>query len=111
MTKPTQKPKPTKAQKLIRESLIQQLKDKGADLSHFTSLIDDYLYYHQQEAEMQADVRANGRLIDAVSARGVSYRRDNPAIKDAVLYNRQKLSILSELDLTTDSCRCPDDEL
>lgn len=100
-----------RTQDTIKKSLIAQLKAKGADVSHFMGLIDDYVFYFQQEKKMQADIRKNGRTIEAVSAKGITYGRDNPAIKDAVLYNKQKLAILNELGLKTDSCQPRDDEL
>jgi hypothetical protein len=100
-----------KTQESIKKSLIEQLRAKGANVAHFMSLIDDYIFYYQQEKKMQADIRKNGRTVEAVSAKGVIYDRDNPAIKDAVLYNKQKLAILNELGLKTDACTPKEDEL
>ena len=99
-----------KNQKAIRESLMLQLKAKGADVSHFESLIDDYIFYWQQEKKMQRDIAKNGMLIDAISAQGKPYQKENPAIKSAALYNKQKLAILKEMGLTTDTCHNADDD-
>jgi hypothetical protein len=100
-----------KTQDNIRKSLIAQLKEKGADVSHFMSLIDDYMYYYQQEKAMHADVRKNKRTIKSISAAGKQYDRENPAVKDAVLYNRQKLAILSALGLEAEGCNSKEDDL
>lgn len=94
----------------IRESLEKQLQDRGADVAHFQALLDDLMFYFQQERKMQADIKKNGRIIKARSAAGKEYDKENPAVKQAALYNQRKFAILRELGLTTDSCRPPDDD-
>ena len=88
--------------KKIRESLIKQLKDKGANVEHFTSLIDDYMWYWKQEKEMQKDIKRRGFTFTAISASGNEYDKENPSVKNALMYNKQKLAILKELGLTTE---------
>ncbi len=95
----------------IKESLTAQLKKKGANVSHFSSLIDDYIFYWKQEREMQKDIKEHGPIIKKMSAKGFEIDSDNPACKLAVLYNKQKLAILGDLGLSTDSCSGEDDEL
>ena len=56
----------------------------------------------ENEREAQAEVRKNGMTIKATSASGKEYDKENPAIKAAALFNKQKLTILRELDLRTD---------
>jgi len=85
----------------IKESLIKQLKNKDADVEHFLSLVDDYIWYWKQEKEMQDDVSDNGRTYKASSAAGKEYDKENPSIKNALMYNKQKLAILKQLELTT----------
>lgn len=113
MARPKAKPGETKkTQAEIRKSLIAQLAEKGADVSHYLSLIDDYMYYQQQEKAMQTDIRKNGRMIKCTSAAGKLYDTENPAIKEAVLYNRQKLMILKALGLEVEGCKAnANDEL
>ena len=41
----------------VKKSLIRQLEDRGANVEHFTALIDDYIFYYKQEKKAQADVR------------------------------------------------------
>lgn len=97
-------------QKEIRRSLEQQLRDKGADVLHFQALLDDYMFFYKMQKRMQADINKNGTVIKSVSAAGKTYDRENPAIKQAALYNQRMLGILRELGLTTDNCRPPDDD-
>lgn len=93
----------------VRESLIRQLEDRGANVEHFAALIDDYIFYYKQEKKLQADVRKNGMTIKATSAAGHVYDKENPAIKAAAMCNKQKLAILRELDLTTETVPPPDE--
>ncbi len=96
----------------VRESLEAQLRAKGADVTHFQSLIEDYLFYWDHEKKMQKSVKSDGIMMDAISAQGKPYKKENPAVKAAVMYNKQKLAILKELDLTTDAALgAEDDEL
>lgn len=97
--------------KTIKESLIKQLKDKGADVDHFTNLIEDYIWYWKQEREMQKDIKERGRTYISLSAAGKKFEKDNPSVKNATLYNKQKLSILKELSLNTDNVISDEDEL
>lgn len=96
--------------KKIRESLIKQLEDKGANVEHFLSLIDDYCWYWEQEKAMQKDIKKRGHTYKAISAAGKEYEKENPSVKNALLYNKQKLAILKELGLTTDNVISDDDD-
>lgn len=97
-------------QKEIRESLEQQLKAQGADVLHFQSLLDDYMFFCKMLRKMQADIKKNGTTIRAMSAAGKEYDKENPAIKQAALYSKQMLQILREMGLTTSNCRPPNDD-
>ena len=96
--------------KEIRDSLEKQLQDRGADVLHFQALLDDYIFFYSMQKKMQADVRKRGITIKAVSASGNEYDKENPSIKLAAVYNQRMLAILKDLDLTTESCRPPDDD-
>ena len=93
----------------LRESLRQQLQDMGADVAHFEDQIDDYIFLVQQLRKMQTDIRQNGLRIEAVSASGKEYMKDNPSIKMAALYTREKRALLRDMGLTTDTCLPPED--
>ena len=59
-----------KTKQQIRESLMQQLISKGADVAHFEALIDDYVEYFGLVKKMKADIRKNGLSYTAMSAAG-----------------------------------------
>jgi len=90
--------------KQIKESLLLQLKIKGADIELFRSLVDDYIFYWQKERDLQKDVKKTGLRFLTWSASGHEIEKENPSVKAAVMYNKQKLAILKELNLTTGNC-------
>lgn len=94
----------------IRESLERQLRDRGADVVHFQALLDDYIFFYSMQKKMQSDVRKRGLEIDAVSATGKKYTKENPSVKLAAMYNQRMMAILKELGLTTDVCRPHEDD-
>lgn len=87
----------------VKDSLITQLQARGADVPLYRDQIDSYLFFMQQERKMQAKVRKHGLTYTAISAAGKEYEKDNPAVKDALLYNKQRLAILNALGLDTKS--------
>lgn len=94
----------------IKDSLIKQLEKKGANVEHFLGLIDDYIWYFNQEKAMQKDIKERGLTFETTSASGYTIEKENPSVKNAISYNKQKLSILKELQLTTQNCILEDDE-
>lgn len=107
-SKPKSKPKKTKALKIaikpkpkkkVRDDLINQLRAKGADVLIFEDLIDRYMFYRDLEIEMHRDIAERGLEYPAVSATGKDYVKENPSVKQAVLYNKQCLAILQQLGL------------
>lgn len=98
----------------IKRDLRDQLKAKGADVLIFRDLIDRYIYFRRLEIEMQRDVSERGLSYLSVSSTGKEYVKDNPSIKNAIMYNKQCLEILKQLDLTTktvDTDTADDDDL
>lgn len=96
----------------IKKSLVKQLQSKGANVDHFSSLVDDYIWYWEQEKSMQKDVEIRGKCYETYSATGTMIEKENPSVKNALAYNKQKLAILKELELTTKNVTSDkDDEL
>lgn len=95
--------------KSIKDSIIRQLEDNGADIEVYRGLVEDYMFYLTQEKAMQKDVKARGRTYSATSSQGKEYEKENPSVKNAILCNKQKLAILKELGIAPDSIQEPDD--
>ena len=100
-----------KSEKAIRESLMTQLRAKGADVSHFEGLVDDYVEYFRLVKKMKADIKKRGLSYTATSAAGKEYEKDNPNVKLLPQYTRAMLTILKDLGLTTDKVAEEDIEL
>lgn len=97
--------------KEIKESLMNQLRAKGADACHFEALVDDYIEYFKLVKKMKADIRKKGISYTAISAAGKEYEKDNPNVKLLPQYTRAMLSILKDLGLNTDNAAEDDDTL
>ena len=94
--------------KEVKESLVKQLQAKGADVKLYRAMIDDYMWFYQQFHQMQADIRKRGRTYTTVSAAGKDYEKDNPSVKNALLYSRQMVTVLAALGLSTETVIPPD---
>jgi hypothetical protein len=94
--------------KKVRDSLIKQLEIKGANVALYESLIDDYMFLLQQERAMQKDIRKKGRTYTALSSTGKEYEKNNPSVKDALLYSRQMVAIITALGLSTETVKTGD---
>lgn len=94
----------------IKNSLLRQLKEKGADAAHFKALVEDYLFLWEQVKEMKKSIKEKGVTYEAVSAAGKTYEKENPAVKNLVLYSRQMLAILKDLGLKTDEIEAEEDD-
>lgn len=87
--------------KRIRESLLLQLAIKGASAEHYIDLINDYMNLWDAKNALIKDIKKRGVTYQDNSSTGVLVWKDNPAVKDLLATNRQMLSILKELNLST----------
>jgi hypothetical protein len=85
----------------VKKSLIKQIEIKGAKVEIYTSLVDDYMWLWKQERAMQKDIEEKGRTYKSTSAAGKEYEKENPSVKNALLYSKQMVSILAALGLST----------
>lgn len=94
----------------ILESLGEQLALKGAALSHYSDLLNDYMELWDTKNALTKDIKKRGVVYKDVSAAGHEMWKNNPSVKELVLVNRQMLSILKELKLTTDEAGGGDED-
>ena len=101
---PTEKKKAARApgKTKIKESLIKQLDAKNANVAHFQDLICDYMQLYDTKKMLQKDIKERGVSYETLSASGVPIMKQNQSIKDLVAVEKQMLSILKEMRLTTD---------
>lgn len=95
--------------KNIKNSLLEQLEKKDCLTDFNIALVDDFIYYHNQERKCQKRIKDEGYTITATSAQGKTYDKENPCIKASVMFNKQKLSILKQLGLNIDTIDMKDD--
>ena len=95
----------------IKKSLISQLENNGANVDHFIGLVEDYVWFCEQEKEMQKDIKERGQFFKTLSSSGNPIIKENPSIKNAKMYNDQKLRILKQLGLEAKNVVDPDDKL
>lgn len=81
--------------KEIKKSLIEQLRSRGSDIALFTDQVDDYMQLWDLKEMLIEDIRETGlRTKDG---------KDNTSPKQLPIVNRQMLSLLKTLGVTTDN--------
>lgn len=94
----------------VKKSLLEQLKEKGADTDFFIGLVEDYFWYDTQERAMHKDIKERGLNIKVIGSSGIPVQKENPSVKNAINYNKQKLAIIKQLGLTVDNVDVGDDD-
>jgi phage terminase small subunit len=92
----------------VKGSLIEQLALKGATKDHYIDLISDYMKLWDVKKALQEDIKVRGVTFKDYSSTGVMMQKNNPSVKELVMVNRQMLSILKELGLSTDNAGAGD---
>lgn len=90
------------SRKSIKKSLQEQLASKGASLDHYKDLISDYMDFWDTKNMLMVDIKERGIMYQDNSSAGKIMWKNNPSVKEMVMVNKQMLSILKELKLTTD---------
>ena len=81
--------------KEIKKSLIGQLRSRGSDIALFADQVDDYMQLWDLKEMLIEDIRETGlRTEDG---------KDNTSPKQLPIVNRQMLSLLKTLGVTTDN--------
>jgi mannose/fructose/N-acetylgalactosamine-specific phosphotransferase system component IIB len=95
----------------VKESLLNQLKENGNYSIVTASLVDDYIFYYIEEIKMQLDIVERGKTYKTISAAGKTYEKENPNVKNSILFNKQKQHILNDLGLNINKCVKFDEDL
>ncbi|MBQ3431985.1 MAG: hypothetical protein IJG23_04290 [Clostridia bacterium] len=81
--------KPKNRAKDIKKSLIEQLKNKHADIEAFAIQVDSYVAFYLLEHEAREYLK--------------THPHDKEKSRQAIAYNKQQLSILKQLGLSADT--------
>lgn len=106
--------------KTIRDSLMEQAMIRGLTTTSeegrtivrpdVADLIEQYIFLFKQIKEMKASIRKEGRTYQSTSAAGKPYEKENPAVKDLIMYNRQLLAIRKQLGLDLEGAEIEEDD-
>lgn len=80
---------------------MEQLALIGAAKPHYEDLIRDYMSLWETKKSLQKDIKDRGIVYEEYTATGIEVKKNNPSVKDLVAINKQMLSLLKELGLTT----------
>lgn len=100
--------KPSKTQ--VKNSLMEQLAQMGANIPFFEDLVEDYMCLWDVKNGLKKDIKERGVTYKDVSSVGVEMMKNNPSTKELTMVNRQMLSILEKLGLSTDKCKIEEDD-
>lgn len=94
--------KTTDSRDKVHESLLDQIRMKGAEIECYKDMLSDYMAFWDTKNLLIADIRDRGVVYEDKSAAGYMMQKNNPSVKELVMVNRQMLTILKELGLKTD---------
>lgn len=84
--------------KEIRKNLIEQLTEKGAKLTLYEDMIDDYMRLWDLKELLIEDIAVNG-----LTKMYGSVMKENPSPKQLPIVNRQMLALLQQLGISADN--------
>lgn len=97
--------------KIIRESLINQLKARKADTPFFVELVDEYMYLRNQLSKLKKAVKEVGLYEEEIfNNSGAKRLKANPMLKEVRETEKQMISILEKLKLSIDNVIAEDEE-
>lgn len=88
-----------KERQLIKEDLLNQLKEKGLTQSFYKSLVDDYLSLWDIKNMLIENIKKEGVVITYNNGGGQTGRKKNDAVPELNKVNGQMLKILCDLGL------------
>ena len=84
--------------KEIRDNLLSQLKLKGADLTLYEDMVDDYMRLWDLKELLIEDIAEHG-----LTKMYGSVMKENPSPKQLPIVNRQMLALLQQLGISADN--------
>lgn len=84
---------------LIKESLLNQLKENNSTELHYKDLVNDYMSFWKIKNNLIADVEKRGVSVPWSNGKVQSGYKKNESISELLKTNAQMLKILNELNL------------
>jgi DNA-directed RNA polymerase specialized sigma54-like protein len=102
--------KKTITAKNLKESLLKQLKNMGADTPQFEDLVNDYVSFYEIKNKLILDISARGVSIEWRNGEKSHGYKKNDSIAELVKVNAQMLKILQQLHIETIEGEVEDDD-
>lgn len=83
----------------IHEELVKQITLKRANVDSYLSMINDYVALWGFKNELIRDIRKYGAVLKDENTK--CRLRNNPSVRELIGINKQMLSLLKELGLST----------
>lgn len=105
--------KPTKPKRRakIKQSLMAQLEEMGADVEHFQDLIEDYLILFDIKNQLSSDIDKRGVTVEWRNSSTQKGFKKNDSVSELVKVNAQMLKILQQLEITVREAPVSVDEM
>lgn len=98
------------SKRTVRQSLIDQLRRKNADVEVFMSQVEDYMKLWDLKEKLAKDIKQRGITFKDSSSYGVPMVKQNPSTKELIAVSAQMLKILAQLNISTDKIIADDDD-
>ena len=69
------------SEKKVKDSLVNQLSEKGIETDYNLSLIDDYMKHWKIVADLNKDIKSRGAVVKAFDCKGNDVAKTNESIK------------------------------
>ena len=69
------------SEKKVKDSLVNQLSEKGIETDYNLSLIDDYMKHWKIVANLNKDIKSRGAVVKAFDCKGNEVTKTNESIK------------------------------
>lgn len=94
----------------IKESLIEQLEDKGVIADFFFDLVEDYMRFYDIKMELLDDIKKRGVSIYWQNSETSYGYKKNDSVDQLVKISGQIIKILDTLKITVDEEVLEDDD-
>ena len=96
--------------KKIRESLIEQLRSKGADIDALVDRVDDYVKLWEIKEQLQKSIDTDGAIIEECNNVGAMIKKPHPAIKELLGVEKQMIADAKHLELEPSKIASAEDD-
>lgn len=69
------------SEKKVKDSLVNQLSEKGIETDYNLSLIDDYMKHWKIVADLNKDIKSRGAVVKTFDCKGNKVTKTNESIK------------------------------